>query len=37
MAIKEMTWKNGQIIRKIQSSKTDPRRNRNYEQAKKKH
>ena len=32
VAIKRITWKNGQILRKVQSSKTEPRRNRNYEQ-----
>ena len=28
MAIKLITWKNGQILRKVQFSKTEPRRNR---------
>ena len=35
MAIKWITWKkwtDGQILRKVQSSKTEPGRNRNYEQ-----
>ena len=32
MAIKLITWKNGQILRKVQFSKTEPGRNRNYEQ-----
>ena len=31
MAIKQITWKK-QILRKVQSSKTEPGRNRNYEQ-----
>ena len=33
MAIKWITWKkwtDGQILRKVQSSKTEPRSNRNY-------
>ena len=33
MAIKQITWKNVQILRKGQSSKTEPGRNRNYEQS----
>ena len=38
MAIKWITWKiNGQILRKVQSSKTEPGRNRNYEQSNYKH
>ena len=37
MAIKWITWKNGQVLRKVQSSKTEPGRNRNYEQPKYKH
>ena len=34
MAIKQITWK---ILRKVQSSKTEPGRNRNYEQPNYKH
>ena len=40
MAIKWITWKkwtDGQILRKVQSSKTKPGRNRNYEQPNYKH
>ena len=37
MAIKWITWKNGQILRKVQSSKAEPDRNRNYEQPNYKH
>ena len=32
MAIKWITGGNGQILRRVQSSKTEPGRNRNYEQ-----
>ena len=31
MPIKWTTWKNGKILRKVQPSKTEPGRNRNYE------
>ena len=37
MAIKWVTWKNGQTHGKVQSSKTEPGRNRNYEQPNYKH
>ena len=37
MAIKQITWTNGQILRKVQSSKAEPGRNRNYEQPNYKH
>ena len=37
MAIKWITWKKWQILRKVQSSKTEPGRNRNYEQLNCKH
>ena len=37
MAIQWITWKNGQILRKVQSSRTEPGRNRNYEQPNYKH
>ena len=36
MAIKWITWKK-EIFRKVQSSKTEPERNRNYEQPNYKH
>ena len=31
MAVKWIAGENGQILRKVQSSKTEPGRNRNYE------
>ena len=37
IAIKQKPGRNGQILRKIQSSKTEPVRNRNYEQPNYKH
>ena len=37
IVIKWITWKNGQILRKLQSSKTEPGRNRYYEQPNYKH
>ena len=37
MEIKWITWKNWQILRKVQSSRTEPGRNRNYEQPNYKH
>ena len=37
MAIKWITWKKWQSLRKGQSPKTEPGRNRNYEQPKYKH
>ena len=37
MAIKQITCKDGQILRKVQSSKTEPGRNRIYEQPNYKH
>ena len=37
MVIKWITWKNGQILTKLQYSKTEPGRNRNYEQPNQKH
>ena len=33
VVIKWITGRSGQILRKVQSSKTEPRRNRNYEQS----
>ena len=32
MAIKWINWRNGRILRKVQFSKAEPGRNRNYEQ-----
>ena len=37
VAIKLLTGRNGQTLRKVQSSKTEPGRNRNYEQPNYKH
>ena len=37
MEINWINWKNRKILRKIQSSKTEPGRNRNYEQPNYKH
>ena len=37
MAIKWITWKKWTVSQKIQPSKSEPRRNRNYEQANHKH
>ena len=37
MAIKWITWKKWQILKQVQPSKTEPRRNRNYEQPNYKH
>ena len=37
MAIKWITWKKWKILRKVQSSKVEPGRNRNYEQCNYKH
>ena len=37
MAIKWITWKKCTILRKVQSSKTEPGRNRNNEQLNYKH
>ena len=37
MAIKWINWENGQIPRKVQFLKTEPRRNRNYGQPNFKH
>ena len=37
IAIKWITWRNGQILRKVQSPKTEPRRNKNYKQPNHKH
>ena len=37
MPIKRQPGRNGQILRKLQPSKTEPGRNRNYEQVNHKH